>query len=505
MESDFAWWQKEAKKGDADGLYYTGVYYGTGDVVKLDYKKSAELFEKAAAKGHLGAMFQLGVYHMFGYGVEKDIYKALDLFEKAAAEGHAEAAAWAGQIYEYETDGVKLDHKKAFNLYMIAAKQDNEEAMWYVIQGYLLGYGTRKNFDKAYEWFKKAEALGYYKISTLFGMYYYNQGDKASLDKALRLFIDGCNAGVPLAFFNMGRMALRGYCKTDDWVKESKEWFLKGAKRGDEKSINTLKNEFPIDYVRNSYLFEPRATMRETFIHQVLLMNNNLIQEMFIDLVDAYREKWHKSYVTEMCKQLSIHKKPDGNEDEWTSTRRITVKKSKSGKMTYEVVLTLANGEEVIVDKINPRSLTLYILTIICSMKSGYSTTMATNRECRPMLKTLVQLVNGNNVSNPDRYVEEMMGYEKDYSKKLNEDYYKQYSNMAKNAIKAAVGVHDEALCFLFESTRTTGRKILRRMVLDRENIVLPQELMELAISMPDAMDILQTTDIQSDKTQIKE
>ena len=33
-----------------------------------------------------------------------------------------------------------------------------QQAMWYVIQGYLLGQGTEKDFNKAYEWFQKAEA-----------------------------------------------------------------------------------------------------------------------------------------------------------------------------------------------------------------------------------------------------------------------------------------------------------------------------------------------------------
>lgn len=505
LESDFAWWQKEAKEGDAEGLYYTGVYYGTGDVVRQDYKKSAELFEKAAAKGHLGAMFQLGVYHMFGFGVEKNIYKALDLFEKAAAEGHAEAAAWAGQIYEYETDGVKQDHKKAFNLYMIAAKQNNEEAMWYVIQGYLLGHGTRKNFDKAYEWFTKAKDLDYYKIVTLFGVHYYNQGDKESLKKAYQLFSDGAKAGIPMAYYFMGKIAAKGFHRLHDWTREAEYWFTKGAMCEEQMSIDALKWAFPEVYRKKRFLFEDRATMRETFIQQVGLMKSNMVQEIFINLVDAYREKWHKSYVAEMCKQLSIHKKPDGNEGEWTQTRRITVRKTKKGKMAYEVVLTLANGEEVIVDKINPNSLTLLILTIICSMKSGYTTMMAVNRECRPVLKALVKLVNGNNVSNLDRYVEEMMGYEKEETKKLNEDYYKQYSKKAKDAINAAVGVRDDAIYFLFENTRTIGRKNLRHMIIDRENITLPQELSELAARMPDAMDVLQIADIQADKTQIKE
>lgn len=493
-ENDFAWCKMSAEQGEAKALYHLGLFYGTGDVVSQDYKKSREYFEQADQKDCFDATFQLGVYHMWGFGVEKDIYKALSYFERAAANGHADAAAWAGQIYERGTDGVTVDHKKAFNLYMIAAKQNNEEAMWYVIQGYLLGTGTNKDFNKAYEWFQKAEALGYERIRTLFGVYYFNQGDRESLTNALRLFIDGCNADIPIAFYFMGLMADKGYCITRNPKEEIKEWFIKGAYLGDNMSIRALMKYFPVAYLEHSSNIEKKVSMRDMLIKQVLPMNN-MLWDTFIQLVDAYRARWHESYLAEMCKQLNIHKKPDGNGSDWTPERRITVRKSKGGKLPYEMVLTLVNGEEIIIDKINPNCLTLLLLTIICSYKSGYSTMMATDKNCRPLLKSLAQLVYGNHISNLDDYVEGMMGYEKEESKKKNEDYYKQYSNMAKNVIKKAVGVHDEAIYFLFKNDRTTGRKILRRTILDTQHIEIPQELMDLAIRMPDALDIIQQSE----------
>ena len=490
---DFAWWRKAADEGDAEGLYHIGVFYGTGDVVSQDYKKSKVYFEKAATKGCLDATFQLGVYHMFGFGVDKDIHKAIDYFERAALGGHAEAAAWVAQIYERGTDGVKVNHQKAFNLYMRAAEQDNEEAMWYVIQDYLLGQGTEKNQSKAYEWFQKAEALGYDRIKTLFGIHYFNQGDDESLDKALRLFIDGCNADVPAAFYFMGRMTLKGFCLTDNMEEEAEEWFVEGALRGDNMSIEALKKHFPSVYSEYEDRIEQMFSMRNILIDMVQLMNN-MAWGTFIQLVDAYRERWHESYLTEMCKQLSIHKTPDNHGGDWTPERRITVRKTKGGKLPYEMVLTLANGDEIIIDKINPNCLTLLLLTIICSYKSGYTTMMAADENCRPLLKALAQMVNGNRINNLDEYVEGMMGYEKEEEKKKNEDYYKQYSNMAKNVIKTAVGIHDDPFYFLFENVRTTGKKILRRINLDTQHIEIPQELMDLAVRMPDANDVLQHT-----------
>lgn len=492
MENEFAWWKAAAEQGDAEGLYRVGLYYGTGDVVSQDYKESVRYFEQADQKDYFDATFQLGVYYMFGFGVEKDIYKALSFFERAAANGHAEAAAWAGQIYECGTDGVKVDYRKVFDLYMIAAEQNNEEGMWYVIQGYLLGQGVKKDFDKAFEWFYKAEDLEYYNISVLFGVWCFNLGKEESLDMALRLFIDGCNNDIPLAFFMMAKMAVKGYCKTDSPEKEAREWLLKGADLGDEHCINTIKRTFPDDYEKYQEKWKKPLSMLSLYRGCISKMDY-ISKESFIQLVDAYRERWHENYLAEICKQLNIHKKSDGNGNDWVAERRITVRRSEGGKLPYEMVLTLANGDEVIIDKINLNCLTLFLLTIICSYKNGYTTMMAADKNCRPILKELVQLVNGSRIRNLDDYVEGMMGYERDEEKKKNEDYYKQYSNMAKNVIKKAVGVRDDAYFFLFENVRTAGRKILRRINLDpHDNIVIPQELMDLAHRMPDALDVMQ-------------
>ena len=493
MENDFAWWKAAAEQGDPEALYHVGVYYATGDVVSQDYKISKDYLEQADQKDCFDATFQLGVLHMFGFGVEKDIHKALTYFERAAENGQADAAAWAGQIYEYGTDGIEVDHQKAFNLYMIAAEQDNEEAMWYVIQGYLLGQGAEKDFDKAYEWFQKAEAMGYDKIKILFGVYYFEQGDSESLDKALLLFLDGCNANIPQAFYFMGRMAAKGFSRTGNINREMEEWFLQGAFRGDQLSISTLMMNMPMVYLKYQKKIRKKVSMRTTLINLVQQMNN-MLREPFVQLVDAYRERWHMNYLAEMCKQLHIHKRPDGSDNDWIPKRRITVRKSEGGRLPYEIVLTLVNGEEIVIDKINLNCLTLFLLTIICSYKSGYTTMMAADKDCRPILRELVQLVNGNRITNLDDYVEGMMGYEKDEDKKRNEDYYKQYSNMTKNAIKKAVDVHDDAFYFLFDNVRTSGRKILRRTNLDPQDIEIPEELMDLAIRMPDAIDVLQQT-----------
>ena len=228
-------------------------------------------------------------------------------------------------------------------------------------------------------------------------------------------------------------------------------------------------------------------------------------QESFLLMTDAYRERWHEGYLREICKQLSIHKPSDDDSGDGGPKRKITIRKSRHGDVAYELVLTLANGEEVVVNRIYPISFVLFLLTIICSYKNGYTTAMAKDETCRPILKELVRLVYDNQIANLDRYVEENMSHEQDEAEKKNEDYYKQYSNKAKISIKEAVGLRDDVNCFLFGIYRMKGRKIIRRTNLDPKDILLPPELMDLANRMPDALDVLQLTEYQQDKNTLKE
>jgi hydroxymethylpyrimidine pyrophosphatase-like HAD family hydrolase len=167
--------------------------------------------------------------------------------------------------------------------------------------------------------------------------------------------------------------------------------------------------------------------------------------------------------------------------------------------------LTLANGEEIVIRKFNVNALVLYLLAIICSYKSGYTTKMAKDPVCRNILKQLVRLVLDKKNINLDDYIDGYMYYEHDKEKKKNEDYYKQYSNIAKQTIKKEVDNSDEVIYYLFENTPISGRQSLRHTILDTDSIKLPEELMELARNMPDAIDVLKQSDNQMITTPLME
>ena len=497
MENDFALCQEAAKRGDAEGLYNLGLHYSTGEGVRQDYKKSVAFLQKADKNNYFEATYTLGVYHMFGFGVKQNIYKALDYFERAAKSGHAEAAEYAAQIYERGTCGVKVNHQKAFNLYMIAAEQDYEEAMWYVIDSYLSGNGTKRDVLKAVTWFMKADKLGFQKIDLLFGIYLFNLNKKETLDYANDLFVKAADADIPQAYYFMALMVSKGYAQTDNLEEEKKTWLLKGADLGDNYCIKTIKHDYPEVYEENKCKWNRLISIYD-LLKECLSEMDQLKKEEFIQLIDAYRERWHASYLTEICKQLSIHKAHDTTGNNLPTERQIIVRKSKGGKLPYELVFRLANGEEVIINKINPNSLMLYLLAVICSYKSGYTTLMAKSKDCRPILKEFVLLVCGDSVGNLDYYIDCYMIS----GSGQNENKYRQYSNIAKRTIRDAIGTKDEVLFFLFNNRLVLGKQNLRQTILDSQYIEIPQELISIAQRMPDALDILKSANIHQDTTQ---
>jgi TPR repeat protein len=106
---DFAkareWYEKDAAKGDVDGMNLLGRLYQDGRFGAQDYGKAREWYEKAAAKGETQAMNSLGLLYTNGYGVTKDYGKAREWYEKAAAKGNAEAVTNLEKLRIIEAGG----------------------------------------------------------------------------------------------------------------------------------------------------------------------------------------------------------------------------------------------------------------------------------------------------------------------------------------------------------------------------------------------------------------
>ena len=480
QDKAFALWKKTSEIGDAEGLFYVGAFYGTGDVVSQDYSKSIQYLQKASELGYADALYQLGVYRLHGFGCDIDWNEALNYYRAAAEKGCAEAAYSAGYIYDRGEHGVKKDDKKAFNWFLKAAELNHTLAIRYVIRAYRDGLVEDEEGEEYLYWIEKGLELDIPEVYLQVGVYMYQDED---YEMAFELLETASDEGLTVANHILAQMLIKGQGVEKD-IERGIDYLREGAYNNDETCLMLLKKVRPEQWKEITSELEDVLDMRTTLQTLVGEMTPQANQNYFLQLVDSYREHFHEDYQKEINKQLSIHR--SSTDKKSRSKRKIIVRKSSSKKARYEIVIILANGEEMLV-KLNPNSLVLLLLTIICSFKSGYSTVMALDKTCRSVMAELVRLVLGyRSEAKATDYVWKYMD-----SSRNGTNFYKQYSNDAKKSIDRAISEYDDAIHFLFDNNETIGKRPLRSMNLDAKDIELPPELLRLAQQMPDGKEIL--------------
>jgi hypothetical protein len=257
--------------------------------------------------------------------------------------------------------------------------------------------------------------------------------------------------------------------------------------------MENLKKLFPEEWARLESEIKVSVNYRELLIELVDALMPIDNQFYFLKLMDAYREKFlDDTYIQEINRQLSIHRPSTEGGGKGSGRRQIIVRRAADKDVGYEIVVILANGTEVVVNSINVNSLMIYLLAIICSYKSGYTSDMAKNADCQAVIVDLYKLVIPDARDSEAKYFIENFLYTD-----TNNNYYKQYSRRISIAIEKAVGVNDDTDCFMFNNEVSKNRKVLRHMCIDAADIEIPSELMKLAQIMPDAMDVLNLSDNQ--------
>ena len=409
-------------------------------------------------------------------------------FTKATELGNAEAANEAGYILTKGGFGLKKDEEEAFDYFLEAAELDHPEAMRYVIRAYREGIVEDEDNDLEY-WITRSEGLDIPENYAQIGwMMYEDENYEEAAQYLFYAFQGGMFSVCPI----LSTMHIKGEgVKVDTHLAMC--YLRDGAKGGDETCMNRLKQLFPEEWAQLEPEIEASVNYRELLIKLVGALTPVGNQEYFLKLIDAYREKFiDNTYIQEINRQLSIHRPSTDNGGNGDGQRRIVVRRAPGMTIGYEIVVILANGTEVVVNNINVNSLMIYLLAIICSYKSGYTSVMAKNTDCRPIIVDLYKRVIPNAKDSEAKFFIENFLYSDNKNR-----YYKQYSYRAANAISEAIGVNDEPMCYLFDNEVLKNRKVVRRMRIDAQNIDLPSELFELAQMMPDAMDVLELPDKQ--------
>lgn len=128
-------------------LYYDDTVHNNV-VIKKDYVKALEYFKKAVP--YLDATNMIGLFYENGYGVEKNIPEAIKYY-KSVAQNNEHASINLANYY----DSIK-DYKEAFIYYENADKLNHSDAAYKLATYYELGRGTKKDINKAIEYYSKS-------------------------------------------------------------------------------------------------------------------------------------------------------------------------------------------------------------------------------------------------------------------------------------------------------------------------------------------------------------
>ena len=213
----FLWYKRAAEHGFAQAQSRLGDYYHTNsnvqeEGVEKDNTQAAIWYERAAKQGNVYAQGCLAVCYYFGQGVEQDLIEALHWFSKAgqkdpsyqslveelygmgwtsrspSPEENATLQYDMGLMY-FDGNGMAQDYGKAFQWFMKAAEQNQQEAQDYVGLCYECGYGTEQNYRQAVEWYRRSAEQGNAKAQYhLAVMYHFGRGVDQSYSTAFKWF-----------------------------------------------------------------------------------------------------------------------------------------------------------------------------------------------------------------------------------------------------------------------------------------------------------------------------
>ena len=194
--------------------------------------------EKLATEGNVDAQRQLAYMYGEGLCVPKDDKKAFQLFLRAAKAGDVVAQYDVGVMLQ-EGEGTEQNYENAFRWFLKAANQGYADAQVEVGKTFWYGAGDTEDKTKAKEWFAKAAAQDNPE-----GLYWYglalNDSQNAHDHKeAVRAFKRAAELGDAEACNMLGNCYLEGDGMEKD-VEKAAELFREAAERGSADGMVSL-------------------------------------------------------------------------------------------------------------------------------------------------------------------------------------------------------------------------------------------------------------------------
>ncbi|MDI9347920.1 MAG: tetratricopeptide repeat protein [Methylacidiphilales bacterium] len=169
------WLERASTLGSAIAEYNLGVLYQNGQsnvLGKSEYDQAFKWYKKSSDKSFVLAYVALAKCYYFGFGVAKDIHQAFNWFLKAAENGDEESMPIVAYLYSRNYSS-KLPRPLAWLLLLFGVDQGkNREAAFYWMQRsairnnpvaqyniaimYQYGIGARKNEELTFQYLKNS-------------------------------------------------------------------------------------------------------------------------------------------------------------------------------------------------------------------------------------------------------------------------------------------------------------------------------------------------------------
>ncbi|MDE6408839.1 MAG: protein kinase [Muribaculaceae bacterium] len=210
-----------------------GEMYDAGILLPNNLSEAIKHYELAALNGDADAEFNIGRLYFMGRGVIKDVDIAFKWFEKAAKRNNANAQIVIGWYYHHGLGvHVKQNFETAFNWYLKAGENGQEDAMADVKGFFNRGLYVKKNNETAFKWTLRAAERGFSASQKEVGdMYKSGVGVIKDYSKAFEWYLKAAEQGNAKAMNQVALCHWSGKGVTQDYVKAN-EWFVKSAEKG---------------------------------------------------------------------------------------------------------------------------------------------------------------------------------------------------------------------------------------------------------------------------------
>ncbi len=261
------WFLKASELGYSDSQYMLGMIYETIGHDKKDKDNASHYYELAAKQDHPYAQYALGIN-----AIEEERWRdAVFYLEKAANQQYSLAAYSLAYYYHEKEPKFPL---KAFEWFMVAAKQNHTESEYYVGLYYQNGKGVPQNIEQAIFWLEKAalkkdknalyhlamilikqENKDFKTIAKLLEqaaaldhphaqynlavMYQKGDGVEQNMQKSFFWYEKAANANLAIAQYNLGMIYFEGSTVEKDETK-AKELWQKAADQGLEAAVKLM-------------------------------------------------------------------------------------------------------------------------------------------------------------------------------------------------------------------------------------------------------------------------